>query len=442
MRNKFNILLASSILAIGGMSCNETAWDDEIIASGQGSLDLQSITIDLNKTETVVTRAADVNDFLVTVTDLNSDEVRGSWKYSEMPEIISLPVGDNYQLSVESHKINDAEWDNPYYAGSQTFSITKGKITRIGDVTASFASLKVTINFTDELKKSLGEDVEVTVIGNNGAELVYKPTETRAGYFAIGDASTFAAHFSGTVDGVFSTSEIAFKDVKPGQHHILTYGVKEGPEIPEQSGQVDNGGINFDVTYEVDDMESNSTIEEDIMGDSDRPGQEGEPEPDDPEDPNTPDTPDNPDNPEETYGVTFEAMDSPKLDLEGINEVKPDEPFGNAIVFITSENGVKEFWLEVTTDNETLAGLLDGMGLLNCDMLNPGKAEADLRDFIKLPYGDQIRDKKEVKFDITQFVPVLSGFEGNHSFTMKVMDSGYDKYRNTSLRFKVDKVAE
>ena len=116
MKNNIYKYLGASILLMGMVSCDESSWVPNS-EEGTGSLEMTSISIEVNKSENVVTRATDVNNFLVTITDVNDKKV-GNYVYGTMPEIITLPAGNGYKVTVESHEVKDAEWDNPYYKGS------------------------------------------------------------------------------------------------------------------------------------------------------------------------------------------------------------------------------------------------------------------------------------------------------------------------------------
>lgn len=438
MKNIFKII-PLSLLALAFISCDESAWEKEI-PSAAGSLDLSSLGIEVNNSEKVVTRSpSDISDFIVTVTDKNSEKSMGTWTFGDMPEVLVLPAGDNYEIAVESHEINIAEWDRPYYKGSKTFKIEKAKITQIGEVVASFASLKVTIRFDEKLKKVLGDDAKVIVKGSNKAELEFTPDETRSGFFAIDGSTTFAAHFYGTIGGSYTTSETAFKDIVAGQHHILTYSVKGTPEIPEQTGQVGkvDDDITLDVHYEIsDDINADLNINEDPLDSSDRPGQEENPD-DDPNDPGKGDDPSDPDNPQL---IEFIAFESPNLILDGINRISETTAgqFGNAKIKILSKAGIKEFLVNIdSTDEEGFLAAIKDLNLVSFELTHPDPAVEESLGNLSLPFGKDVENQNEVIFDITSFIPFLVPFEGTHTFILSVTDNN-DENNVLNLRFKVD----
>ena len=442
MKNKFLNILAISSLLFGAASCDESAWDN--MEEGMGGLELSSLSITLKDADKVVVRSTRGNnpeEFKVNIIDNNTGK---SWKYTygSMPEVVTLPVGDNYSLEVESHDIKDAEFDNPYYKGeSATFKIEEGKITNIEPIVAKFSSLRVTINFNDDIRKIMGQDVKVTVKGSNGSQLVFTPNETRSGYFAMDGSWTFAAHFEGTLQGIKTSTATPFHDVKAGEHHIITYSVKGTPEIPEQSGSIgkDEGGVSVDVDYEIKSENGDIKYQEDVLDPSDRPGKE-DPEPSD--DPSQPDNPggDEPGKDEpgdnDNNEIKFEAYNSPNLNINGVTTIRDEEPwtFGNAIIMINCEDGIDKFYVDITSDNETLLGALESMGLKEFELTEPGDAEDSL-DNLELPYGSKVKGQNQVEFNITEFVPLLSKFPGLHTFKMTIiLNDGSDK--SLPLTFK------
>lgn len=414
---------------LGAASCSED-WTPPV--AEEGSVNLNSLSVDMSDAEKVststVSRASvDLAPFIVTVS--NGADYTRTYTYGDMPEVLTLPVG-SYTISVKSHEVQKAEWERPLYLGTKEFTVTKGKITDIGVVTASFASLKVTVQFTDDLKPLLGDDVKVTVIANDQGSLVYTPSETRAGFFEVVEGSnTMIARFEGTIDGVYTTQDTPFSDVEAGQHRIVRYSAKSNPDIPEQSGGISGSGITLDTSVINQDINSDVIVSEDNIDSSDRPGQE---EPDQPGP--GPDEP-GPDEPGEKP-VTFEPFNSPNLDLDAENVATAD--FGNAIVRISASKGIKSLVVNIHTSNEVLPGLLAGMGLgepFDLADINEDSPTGDSVKTLNLPFNSQVAGQTEVDFNISDFVPLLVDLAGNHEFTITVTDND-NKAETMTLRFK------
>ena len=167
-----------------------------------------------------------------------------------------------------------------------------------------------------------------------------------------------------------------------------------------------------------EDLTADTTWEEETGDNTDRPNHEG-PEPTDPNDPNKPGTED-PQPPTEDP-VKFESS---TLDLEGVNNCSdfgPDKK--EAVINIHADKGIKK--IHVKIDSNTLtADELAGVGLAGeFDLDDPKELESTLKDNLHFPVGDEVVGKNDVKFDITQFVPLLAMLgEGNHNFILTVTD--------------------
>ncbi len=405
MKTKISTILATAALLLGASSCSES-WNPAP-AAGQGSLSMLSMGVNVNTSATVISRSdgIDLSAYKVKVVSLSDGSVT-EYVYGTMPEIVTMPVGQ-YRVDVESHTVQKAEFDRPYYKGSsRNFDIKNNELTEIGVVTCNLASLKVSVAYTDELKAVMGDDVTVTVVANDEGRLVYTPEETRAGYFEVVDGSmTMVATFTGTVGGSYTEEVVTFTDVTAGQHYMITFKTKSGPTPPEQTGGIEPGGITVD--SEVSEVEVNGSIDdggESTLNPSDRPGTEtggGE----------GGDTP----NPEPVAEFT-----SSTIDLDGVNDARGWS--GDAIVTISCPKGISH--LLVTIDSEGLTPeVLDGVGLApEFDLAYPGDLEVGISG-LGFPIKDNVIGETSVDFDITQFVPLLTVYPGKSNFIITVTDS-------------------
>lgn len=433
--NIYNILVAGALM-LGFASCHDDVAGPDIVSGDEGTLQLSSLSIDMSDAEKVIQSTAgrasvDLNDFLVYITPKGSTETIKTYHYGDMPEILTLPAGE-YTVQVESHKILKAEWDHPYYKGSQDFAITAGEITNIDPVTARFSSLKVTIRFSDDLRAVLGDNAKVTILANDEGLLTYTPAETRSGYFEVVENSqTMIAHFEGDVDGTFTTFDTPFTDIEAGQHRIITYKTKSGPSIPEQSGQIDpSGGIQLDADVEIVGIDGNVTVDEDLLDGSDRPGKEN------PKDPTPGPGPEpGPGGDDSQHAASFEATNSPNLKLDAVNTVTED--FGNAIVTITCPKGIKNLVVTIDTDSGAFRTTLGDLGLDKpFDLAYPGDLEEQIgEEGLGLATGDKVINQTSVLFNITDFVPLLNIYPGTHKFMITVTDND-NKAETLSLVFK------
>lgn len=425
---KNNILTTAAIVAAMMATSCDGNWTPPV--GDEGKLDLSSVQIINDDAEKLVKNEqsrADEPDasYIIEVYKAGETTPTNSWTYGTMPEIVALEKGD-YRIEVESHKVAKAEWEKPYFKGSQTFSITPNQITQVEAVTCHFSSIKVTITVEDDLKALLSDDATFTVIANDEGELVYGKNETRAGYFeAVDGSNTMIVKFKGTLGNSVVEENFPFTDIEAGQYRDIVFKTKNGPQPPQPSGDVNVGGIDIDASYTDRDIDGNVTYEEEVI-DGERPGKE------DPKDPVGPDNPDDP-TPPATDPIKFTST---TLDLEGVNQASEfGEGLKAAVVNIHSDKPLEH--LEVTIDSETLtADVLGGVGLTSkFDLAEPGDLATGLSS-IGLPIGDQVVGKNDVTFDVTQFIPLLGIYgSANHNFILVVTDAeGNTKTLN--LRFK------
>ena len=390
---KYKIYSTIAIATLMMSSCHDN-WTPAAEEDGMGQLRMEAI--DVTNAENVIKRAGlDVSNFIVTVNDAEGQKVQ-QWKFAEMPEIMTLPVGENYSIDVISHVQQKAAWDAPYFKGSsEKFNIVKNQLTNVGTVTCKLSNIKVSIRFSEELKALMAEDCKVTVIANDEGTLEFGPNETRSGYFeAVEGSSTLIATFTGTVGGGYEEIRKIYTDVEAGQHRIITYSVKAGdPTIPDENGQINVGnGITIDMTTIDESIDGNVAVDEDVI-EGDRPGQE---------DPIDPDPEPGPDEPGEEY-FTFDtaiSLTETNPAIEGNDYsivIKSVNPLNNLKVKIESGYLTEEFLGSV--------GLVPEFDLAD---LTP-ELEAQLGDGgFGFPTGNEVRGQTEVTFDLTPFIPLLN----------------------------------
>ncbi|MDE6164065.1 MAG: hypothetical protein K2F62_00540, partial [Muribaculaceae bacterium] len=63
-----------------------------------------------------------------------------------------------------------------------------------------------------------------------------------------------------------------------------------------------------------------------------------------------------------------------------------------------------------------------GAGLSGLDFAKPDDAK-ELGETFHIAYGDQVKDKTDVTFDITEPMGLLESFHGTHNFEISVTDN-------------------
>lgn len=416
MKTKILSLFSAVVMALSLCSCHDKLGV-EPESSDTGTANLRSMAVEVNNAEKVISRAAvDLSGFTVQIFNAENAKVL-EWKYADMPEIFTLPVGD-YRVHVYSHEVKKAAWDEPYFVGDKEFSIVKDDITEIGVVTCKLANIKVSIRYSEELRKYMGEDCKVTVRVNDEGTLEYLPAETRSGYFAAVDGSTtLVAEFNGSIGGYQETLRHTASDLEPGQHRIITFKLKSSkPEIDE-NGNIIPDGIGLDVDVVDQDLNGNVNWNEEILDDSDRPGQE---------DPKDPDNPDNPDDPVEETKITITSED---VDFDNVNAIKD-----KVVVKIDAEYGIEHLQVTISSDNADFVASVSELLPMSFDLAYPGDNEEGFAS-MGFPTGANVIGQTHIDFDISQFVPLLGAFPGTHSFQISVTDAK-NKQLIKTLTFK------
>lgn len=416
-------ILAAALL-IGACSCSQEepfAGPEE----GEGFLNRDAMAVEFKNAEHLVRSRADVNmgDFQVQIRRkalTGEGEVVKQYAYSEMPEIVALPVGE-YTVNAVYGSNPYAEWDAPYYLGNSEFTIEANKITDdLEPVVCKLSNIRVTINFDQQLMESMGDDTKVTVkVGQTGSLDYTKESQGRSGYFAFTPGSqSITATFSGTIDGDEVNETKAYDNASPGNHYKINFALHQAGG--DQPGTID-GTVKVDATVTTEDMTVNIEPGQDNPTNDMRPTE-------DPEDPKNPDNPDDP-TPPADKGPEITASEG--IDLDAVNDIT-DGMICELYITSKAEGGVTGFTVDIVSDTLT-ADELENVGLSShLDMVNPG----DLAEAIDgLGFPINVGGMKEITFNITDFLPMLSGLgSGNHEFKLTVTDA--DGERKLSLKLR------
>lgn len=382
MKKVFNIALA--FISIFMFSACEEDWSPEqLLEDPTGTLSLATIAVDIETSEKEVPRSSvDLSNYIVAIYNESDGVLVESWKYAEMPEVVTLEVG-KYNIAVKSHELEVSQWDAPYYYASKSFAIEENKVTEIGELICKLSNVKVSVKYSDALYQALGDDVTVTVEIGNGV-LEYSKDEVRVGCFELPEnSSSIIASFAGTVNGNYTTLRRVFTDVEVGQHIIITFSLSTGGFNPD---------LIVDAGVSEDDVDINVPGEDpEVPGE--RPG-EGE-------DQNGP------------------TITSETLDLDGVNLITSSLI---AKVDISVPNGIKLFEVKIISDQLTPELLQEVNLAAEFDLVYPGDLEPMLIE-LGFPTGDQVLGQTQMSFDITMFMELLVVFPGTHKFQLTVTDA-------------------
>ena len=405
MKKYFLICLTLLASMLAFTACHSEVMEGQ--STGKGELNLASMTAEVNtEVETVYlgSRAesgTDFSNYIVTVYDAQSQKVN-QWKYSEMPEIVSLAVG-TCTVEVTSAEAPTNGFDIPYYKGSTTCEIKENEIVDVPAITCKLANMMFSVEYDEEFKSKMGEDVVTTItVGDNSLEI--PGSETRKAYLVApgGETTSVTVTLKGTIDGEVIDYSERF-DVKTGVHNVIKYDF-----VPVSDGTGD--GSTLKVAINVD---SSLTGSDEVIGvnPGEEPGIDDFPE-DGGDEPGDGDG-EGDQNMPTIVGANFNG--SP-FDIE--NDVLNITGAATLKVEINAPNGIAHLYVDI--QSETLD--VTEVGLSNSfDLAYPGDLQDGLNG-LGFPTGDEVIGKESTVFDISTFTALLLTFSGDHNFVIHVVD--------------------
>lgn len=403
MKKYFLICLTLLAGMLAFTACHSEVMEGQ--STGKGELNLASMTAEVNtEVETVYlgSRAesgTDFSNYIVTVYDAQSQKAN-QWKYSEMPEIVSLAVG-TCTVEVTSAEAPTNGFDIPYYKGSTTCEIKENEIVDVPAITCKLANMMFSVEYDEEFKSKMSEDVVTTItVGDNSLEI--PGSETRKAYLVApgGETTSVTVTLKGTIDGEAIDYSERF-DVKTGVHNVIKYDF-----VPVSDGTGD--GSTLKVAINVD---SSLTGSDEVIGVN--PGEE--PGIDDfPEDGG--EEPGDGDGEQNMPTIVGSNFNGSPFDIE--NDVLNITGAATLKVEINAPNGIAHLYVDI--QSETLD--VTEVGLSNSfDLAYPGDLQDGLNG-LGFPTGDEVIGKESTVFDISIFTALLLTFSGDHNFVIHVVD--------------------
>lgn len=387
-----SLTVLSMLIAL--TACHSEKVSFQMDTFGQLKLSSMQVTADTEPLVTASRVSADINDYLITVYAANGEKLQ-EWKYAEMPEIFTLKTG-TYKLVAHAPEVTDAAFDTPYCASDEkSFEIRQDEITEIGEVKCTLHNVKVTVKYEDKLMALLGDDVKVTVkVGEE--KLEYTKDETKSGFFH-GKAGNNVVDvvFQGSVEGEPVSITRSYAEIALGTELIVTYKYKESVTgiDPGTGGSFHAPGISVDEKLIAVNETGAVLPEEDEILDFGKPTIEG----------------------------------------DGFDLSQPVTNLNQKVVVnLMAPEGIAHVKVEIASENEKFAGIIQGMfGSRPFDLAYPGALEEDLKG-LGLPVSEQVINQQLVKFDVTKFMPLLKGdFAGIHRFIIEVVDNNNSSVKAT-----------
>ena len=418
MKNIFLICFMLMVVLFTFSACHsekmETGTTD---VTGQLSLASMKMEVDL-KVDTIPPQSragGDVSNFLLTIKNSQGEQVE-QYTYSEMPEIISLPVG-TYTVVASSAEAATNGFDVPFYTGStEQFTIKENELTEVSALTCRLANVMISVEYDEELRKLMGEDVVTTVkIGDNSLDI--PSSETRKAYLiAPASAGSMDITLKGTIDGE-SVTEVARKDnVQAGQYHII----KNVLSLVNDGNNKVGGNVNIAINIDSSMTSSDETVG---VNPGEEPGIDDFPT-DGGEEPGDGDGDGGDESGSEQNMPTIVGTDFNGKTFDISKDVLTVTKGQSVSLSVTLLAPNKMAHVYVTIDSETLTeDVLVGVNLAkNFDLAEPGDLEAGLKG-LGFPTGTDVIGKEEIPFDITQFTSLLGIYgAANHNFIIRVVD--------------------
>lgn len=386
-----SLTVLSMLIAL--TACHSEKVSFQMDTFGQLKLSSMQVTADTEPLVTASRVSADINDYLITVYAANGEKLQ-EWKYAEMPEIFTLKTGA-YKLVAHAPEVTGAAFDTPYCASAEkSFEIRQDEITEIGEVKCTLHNVKVTVKYEDKLMALLGDGVKVTVkVGEE--KLEYTKDETKSGFFhGKAENNVVDVVFQGSVEGEPVSITKSYAEIALGTELIVTYKYKESVTgiDPGTGGSFHAPGISVDEKLIAVNETGAVLPEEDEILDFGKPAIEG----------------------------------------DGFDLSQPVTNLNQKVVVnLMAPEGIAHVNVEIASENETFAGVIQEMFGGPFDLAYPGTLEETLKG-LKLPVSEQVINQQLVKFDVTEFMPLLKGeFAGIHRFIIEVVDNNNSSVKAT-----------
>ena len=431
----YKIYSLYAIAALAAMtSCEKES--NFLFNTGEGQLNCAALSVDYINSNSQVRAGGSVNidDFNINIVkeEGNSKAIVQSYKYGEMPQVITLPKGD-YSIEADYGNNPISAWEEPYYLGNTSFTIKEGEITDdVDPVECELSNIRITVNINDLDLGLVGDDVQVVVKAGSQGSLTYtNATNDKAGYFRYVDNSeTITATLTGTIDGIkIGEGEVdaivrCYDNAKAGNSYRINFNINKPNNMEPGDITISDGGLEVDATIAIRDMNHKidpNEPEEELLVDDMRPKEEKKDEPTvTPDDPGQ-DTPNTGDDPNEGTQPTPGASGPQVILLSDGLVLNQCCVLSECAFDVTSETGITAFDIDIESPNLTDEELATINLRSHIDLVNTGDMAEGLSG---LGFPVNVGGQKSCHFDITQFLPLLKVFgEAEHKFHLTITDA-------------------
>lgn len=415
-----------AIALIGATSCQmqEEMWGNQTGVEQVGVLQLKveatapaSLTTKAEASTT--TNSVDTQDFAVVVkgkegTDVK-DVVRFFEKYADLPEKISLPIGE-YEVSSHTPGELKKTLNYPYFAGEKELTITEGTENST-TVMCKMKNSRIQMNYSDDFKKSFTK-WSIMITDKSNQALLYDETNMNPDavyWFFDEETPSVTVHISATTqEGNTVTSEQTFvKDDASEKYTDVDTEFFTGGDaliIDMKPTEATTGKIGIEIKVSIVFENHDTPVRIDV----------GDKEIDTPADPETPTNPETP----ETGDLSVVLPADFTLTKVAENVYVPSE--ANAV--ITAKNGIQSMIVQISTTSgdfenalQSLEAIDQPICFLKGEEMVGNTALAQLEKVGVTLNGPQAGDTSYT-FPIHNFFEFLILFSGTHRFKITCTD--------------------
>ena len=348
-----------------------------------------------NVADALATRAVDINNFNVVVSDATGAKV-AEYLYSQLPaEPIELYAG-TYTVSLSSGEMTSgAEFEQPIYAAEKEVIITRKQTTTVSDIVCKLSNIKVTVAYSADILEQLDTDYSTMSVALGESALSYVIDETRAGYFKAVEAEntldlTFTCRYKGSEKDIIMTNKI--EKVKAAQWRKINVVIQHAADGTATIGIVcDTWTYDEEITFDT----SASLMEEVLVDDTDLPEiiWEGH-------------------NLEETFELTDDMFDADGNFISSIN------------IDITSKSAIQSIVVKASSDNADFTAAYSDILPLESDICAGEVSNAILK---MMGYPTDAKGATTTRIKFASQAEMLKSYEGTHSFEITVTDANGGK---------------
>lgn len=422
---KRDIILLTALVGLAASCSKESPFIGESGSEETGQLAKSALEVDVRLSNLIevkkgsATRATErpainTGDFNMVFTREGASSPAARYKFSEMPEVVTLPAG-KYTCTATIGENRNAAWDSPYVVGrSETFEVKAGGITStVAPIECRLENVMVTVDFSALLRESMSKESYVDIqVGDDVLRYTLDEVDNnRAGYFRHSGETTIVATFNGDVDGQPTSRTYTQTNVQKGNHYLFTFRMHR--HDGESEGGME-GTVTVDATVDVTNVDRGIPVDEDpVLDDNERPREDG----DDlaPAD------------------KAPEIKANKGIDIDGVNVMQEGS---EVVLTITSfaDAGITKLTCDIISEKLTPAelatvGLSDHLDLVNTDA-------AMIEPLTNLGFPVNVGGQKLVTFNLTKFVPLMKALGAcEHKFKLTVEDANGETVKTLTLKF-------